>query len=154
MEDLYRALPKLLRTAGDAEEVAQAATFVAWRRIAGETLHSCAVPFRLYRKTLVVSVLDATWQKQLEPMRWNMIGRINAMLEQTILTNIEFRVDPKTVRDARPEVAPTAREITEREQAIETSARELQRAAAAIADTDLRERFLRAAGSCLNAQGK
>lgn len=149
MEDLYRALPKLLRTAPESEEVAEAATFAAWRRVAGEALRNCAVPFRLHRKTLVVSVLDESWRKQLDSLRWNMVGRINAMLEQTIVTGIEFRVDPKTVREAQHEPQPSPREHARREQTARLSARDLHSAAAAIQDADLRDRFLLAAGSCL-----
>lgn len=154
MEDLYRALPKLLRMAGDAEEVAEAAVFVAWRRIAGEALLHCAVPFRLYRKTLVVAVIDSTWQKQLEQLRWNMLNRINAMFEQTLVTNIEFRVDAKSVRAARPPEKLSAGEQAEREQAALASSHDLRAAAAAIHDEELRRRFLLAAGSCLDAQDK
>src|ERR687893_58405 len=62
MEELIQSLPKLLRAAGEAEEVAEAAAMVAWRRVAGEALRGCAVPFRLYRKTLIVAVADTTWQ--------------------------------------------------------------------------------------------
>lgn len=152
MEDLYRTLPKLLRLAADAEEVTEAAVSAVWRRVAGEGLRSCAVPFRLHRKTLVVSVLDESWQKQLEPMRWNLLNRINSMLEATVVTNIEFRIDPKTVRDARPDTPVDARERKRREQAARMVARDLGKAAASIQDTNLRDRFLLAAGSCLNAQ--
>lgn len=154
MEDLYRALPKLLRLAGDAEEVAEAAAFVVWRRVAGEQMFHCAVPFRLHRKTLVVAVIDSTWQKQLEPLRWNLLNRINAMFEQTLVTNIEFRVDPKSVRAARPAEASAGHERAAREKAALASSSDLRAAAAAIHDDDLRRRFLLAAGSCLDAKGE
>jgi hypothetical protein len=152
MEDLYRALPKLLRMAGESEEVAAAAAFVAWRRIAGEQLLHCAVPFRLYRKTLVVAVIDSTWQKHLEPLRWNMLNRINAMFEQTLVTNIEFRVDANTVRAARAADDSSARDPAERDKAALASSGDLRAAAAAIRDDELRRQFLLAAGSCLNAK--
>lgn len=154
MEDLYRALPKLLRLAGDAEEVTEVAAFVVWRRIAGEQLLYCAVPFRLHRKTLVVAVIDSTWQKQLEPLRWNMLNRINAMLGQTLVTNIEFRVDAKTVRATRPPDNSSVRDPAERNKAALASSRDLRAAAAAIHDDELRQQFLLAAGRCLDAQKK
>src|SRR5919197_4393903 len=101
MDDLFRALPELLRAAGEVEEVAEAAALVAWRRVAGEGLRAQAVPFRLYRKTLVVAVADATWQKQLEPMSGQLLFRLNSLLGQAVVTFIEFRIDPKTVNAER-----------------------------------------------------
>src|ERR1043165_8394775 len=86
MDDLIRALPKLLRAAGEAEEVCEAAAMVAWRRAAGQALRGQAVPFRLYRKTLVVAVSDTTWQKQLEAISGQLLFRINSILGQAVVT--------------------------------------------------------------------
>src|SRR5918911_2521684 len=101
MDDLIRTLPKLLRAAGEMEEVAEAAAQIAWRRVAGTALRGQAVPFRLYRKTLIVAVADVTWQKQLEAMSGQLLFRLNSLLGQAVVTFIEFRIDPKTVREAR-----------------------------------------------------
>src|SRR5918998_4891279 len=101
MDDLVRAIPKLLRAAGDAEEVVEAAACVAWRRVAGEGVRGLAVPFRLYRKTLVVAVSDVTWQRQLEAISPQLIFRLNSLLGQALVTYIEFRIDPQTVRRER-----------------------------------------------------
>ncbi len=152
MDDLIRALPKLLRAAGEAEEVAEAASFVAWRRVAGEALRGCAVPFRLYRKTLVVAVPDATWRRQLEEVSGQLIFRLNSLLGQALVTYIEFRVDPQTVQAERERAQASARDQHAAEEAAYARAGELRAAAAAIHDEDLRRRFLLAAGSCLNRQ--
>lgn len=155
MEELIQSLPKLLRAAGEAEEVVEAAAFVAWRRVAGEALRGCAVPFRLYRKTLVVAVPDTTWRKQLEAVSGQLIFRLNSLLGQALVTYIEFRVDQKTVQQERERTRAAAHEATaqEEEQAIK-GAGELRAAADAIRDEDLRRRFLVAAGSYMNAQEK
>ncbi|HYP53276.1 MAG TPA: DciA family protein [Pyrinomonadaceae bacterium] len=154
MDDLIRALPKLLRAAGEAEEVVEAAAMVAWRRVAGEALRGCAVPFRLYNKRLTVAVPDTTWKKQLEAVGGQLLFRLNSMLGQPLVTFIEFRVDPQTVRDERARLQPAApdRETAER-RALER-AECLAGAADAIRDEDLRRRFLLAAGSYINAQEK
>ena len=150
MEDLIRSLPKLLRAAGEAEEVCEAAALVAWRRVAGEALRGQAVPFRLYRKTLIVAVADTTWQRQLEAMSGQLLFRLNSLLGQAVVTFIEFRIDPKTVRAARE---AQAKEETDREQlerrALQKTSGELSHAADAIQDEHLRHRFLVAAGSCI-----
>jgi hypothetical protein len=152
MEELIQSLPKLLRAAGEADEVLEAATFVAWRRAAGEGLRASAIPFRLYRKTLVVAVADNTWQKQLEAMSGQLLFRINSLLGQALVTFIEFRVDPRTVQAARERLRLRMPEQYADEDDALRRASELRAAASAIRDLDLRRRFLVAAGSYLNAQ--
>lgn len=151
MDDLIRTLPKLLRAAGETEEVLEAAALVAWRRVAGEGLRTQAVPFRLYRKTLIVAVADITWQKQLEAMSGQLLFGLNSLLGQAVVTYIEFRIDPKTVRArrAKEEVQKTNR-IEQERRALRSVSGEISVAADAIHDDDLRRRFLLAAGSCID----
>ena len=151
MDDLIRALPKLLRAAGDTEEVLEAAALVAWKRVAGEGLRTQAVPFRLYRKTLIVSVADATWQKQLEAMSGQLLFRLNSLLGQAVVTYIEFRIDPQSVNmeRARAQAQRLNRAELER-RALKSVSGEITVAADAIHDDDLRRRFLLAAGSCID----
>ena len=150
MEDLFQSLPKLLRAAGESEEVLEAASFAAWRRVAGEALRGCAVAFRLYRKTLVVAVPDATWRKQLEQVSPQLIFRLNSMLGQAVVTYVEFRVDPRTVRQERERLGRTEHDRLGQEEDALRRAGEIKEAADAIHDEDLRRRFLLAAGSCMN----
>lgn len=150
MDDLIRTLPKLLRAAGETEEVLEAGAMVAWRRVAGDALNNRAVPFRLYRKTLVIAVEDKTWQRQLEAMSGQLLFRLNSLLGQAVVTFIEFRIDPKTVRAAR-EAHSEQIDIEEQERrALQSATGELLAAASSIHDRDLRRRFLVAAGSCIN----
>ena len=151
MDDLIRTLPKLLRAAGEMEEIAEAAAIVAWRRVAGAALRGQAVPFRLYRKTLIVAVPDTTWQKQLEAMSGQLLFRLNSLLGQAIVTFIEFRVDPRTVQKERAALAQATEDRGEQERrALRKASGELLAAASAIQDQDLRRRFLLAAGSCID----
>jgi hypothetical protein len=153
MDDLFKALPQLLRAAGESQEVSEAAAFAAWRRAAGEAMRGCAVPFRLYNKTLIVAVPDVTWRKQLEKVSPQLIFRINSMLGQALVTYVEFRVDPQTVGRERERTRRTQYErLVEEEDALRR-ATELDDAASAIHDEDLRRRFLLAAGSCMNRVG-
>src|SRR5215211_5153076 len=145
MEDLFQALPRLIRAAGESEEVLEAASFAAWRRVAGEALRGCAVPFRLYRKTLVVSVPDTTWKRQLEQVSPQLVFRLNSLLGQAVVTYVEFRVDPQTVRAERARLGRTQYERLTQEEAALDRASELDGAASAIHDEDLRRRFLLAA---------
>ena len=49
MNELFRALPALLKQMEDNEPLREAVIFAAWRKIAGEGLREKAVPFRLYQ---------------------------------------------------------------------------------------------------------
>ena len=151
MDDLIRTLPKLLRAAGEMEEVAEAAAMVAWRRVAGSALRGQAVPFRLYRKTLIVAVADTTWQRQLEAMSGQLLFRLNSLLGQAVVTFIEFRVDLSTVQKERAALAEAVQDREEQERrALGKASGDLLAAASAIQDQDLRRRFLLAAGSCID----
>jgi hypothetical protein len=152
MDDLIRALPGLLKAAGDSEEVAEAAAFVAWRRVAGEQLRDQAVPFRLHRKMLVVAVPDTSWKKQMEAVCNQLLFRLNSALGQAVVTYIEFRVDAKTVREERARLRVQEIDPAKQERRALAHARTLSGEAAAIKDEQLRRRFLLAAGSYMEAQ--
>ncbi|MET0648162.1 MAG: DUF721 domain-containing protein, partial [Pyrinomonadaceae bacterium] len=137
MDDLFQSLPKLLRAAGESEEVLEAASFAAWRRVAGEALRGCAVPFRLFNRRLIVSVPDTTWRKQLEQVSPQLVFRLNSLLGQAVVTYVEFRVDPQTVRQERARLGRTQYErLTQEESALDRAA-ELGDAASAIHDDEL-----------------
>ena len=131
----------------------EAAALIAWRRVAGEGLRTQAVPFRLYRKTLIVAVADATWQKQLEAMSGQLLFGLNSLLGQAVVTYIEFRIDPQTVqarRAAGGEEPERPSRVEQERRALSSVSGEISAAADAIHDDDLRRRFLLAAGSCID----
>jgi hypothetical protein len=149
MDQLIKALPALLRTAGDTEGVAEVATVAVWKHAAGEGLRQHAVPLRLHKKTLIIAVADAVWQKQLESMAGQLLFRLNSLLGQAVVTYIEFRVDPETVAAARDQQEPVEQEGDRARPAWEPIQTELVSAAASIHDQDLRRAFLGAATSCI-----
>jgi predicted nucleic acid-binding Zn ribbon protein len=152
MDDLIRALPALLRAAGESEEVAEAAAFVAWRQAAGEQLRGQAVPFRLHGKHLVVAVPDAAWQKQLEKVSSQLLFRVNSLLGHALVTFIEFRIDAATVRAERERLRHAEPDAERTERRALQHSRPLAAAASAIKDETLRRRFLLAAGTYIDAQ--
>src|SRR2546428_6054421 len=142
MIGVARLLPKLLNATGANPEMAEIAAKLAWTRAAGEGLRRHAIPFRLFRKTLVVSVADAIWQRQMHSMSAELISRINRLLDREIVETIEFRIDPTTVEQVRANSQPRPRSQDEARGPIPD---ELISAASARTDPDLRERFTRAA---------
>jgi hypothetical protein len=146
MIDLNRLLPKLLNANGANPELTEIAAKIAWTRAAGAGLRPNAIPFRLYQKTLIVSVADAIWQKQMQTMGAELLARINRLLGRDVVDFIEFRIDPATIDSARAMNFP--KNISRPAEARPIPA-ELVSAASSIADHELRERFMRAAENCI-----
>jgi hypothetical protein len=150
MNELFRALPALLKEFDENEAVREAVTFAAWRKIAGESLRQHAVPFRLDQKRLMVAVKSETWRKHLEHLSGQMIFKLNSALGQAVVTYIEFIVNEKAVekenfKDNKPALSDEELE----ELALEEVTPKMRRSADAIKDDNLRYQFLLAAGSCL-----
>jgi len=143
MESLIKTLPAIMKAAGDAPEVAEAACFAAWKQFAGEGLRGNTVPLRLDDRTLVIAVPDTAWQKQMQALSGQLLFRLNSLLGQPVVTNLEFREDPHTIAKARLEL----NQIAERRE-LRPIHPELLAAAAEIHDQDLRRAFLGAATSC------
>jgi len=141
VEDLIKSLPQVLRATGDSEEVAEAAALAAWKHVAGEGLRDHAAATRLEEKTLVVEVRDAIWQKQLAMMKRQLIFRVNSALGQPLVKDIELRINPKAL-SAAPARANT--DLVDNEVPLD-----LWSAASAIEDTQLRQKFLKAAMGAL-----
>jgi hypothetical protein len=155
MNELFRALPALLKEFDDNETVREAVTFAAWRKIAGESLRQHAVPFRLTQKRLTVAVKSETWRKHLEHLSGQMIFKINSVLGQAVVTFIEFHIDEKAVeRENFKENKPTLSAEELEEIALEEVTPKMRRSADAIKDDNLRYQFLLAAGSCLARKKK
>ena len=150
MNELFRALPALLKEFEDNQEVREAVTFAAWRKIAGETLRDRAVPHRLFKKHLVVAVMSDTWKKHLEHLSGQMIFKLNSLLGSAVVTYIEFRVDEQSVlNDRAKHKNPIISNENIGEKGLGEVTPKLRHSADAIKDDHLRYQFLKAAGSCL-----
>lgn len=156
MEELFRALPKLLDEFEDSEEVREAVVFAAWRKVAGKSLCEHSVPFRLYEKHLIVAVKDKMWKRHLEKeLAGQMIFKLNSMLGRAAVTFIEFRIDEKTVLEQKKTADKNLMPDEELEEiALEEVSPKLRHHADSIKDDDLRYQFLLAAGSCLARKKK
>ncbi len=154
MKELFRLLPKLLSEHEDNETVREAVVFAVWRNVVGDSLRENTVPFRLYRKQLIVAVADERWKHHLESMSGQMIFKLNSALRAPEVTFIEFRIDEKTCAEARKNKPPTITEEEMWEIALENISPKLRQTANAIKDENLRYQFLLAAGGCLARKKK
>lgn len=150
MDDLFRALPKVLRETGEAEMLREPMVFAAWKRIAGENLEKQTAVIALVEKRLVVGVPDELWKRHLESLSGQMIFKLNSLLGEEVATFIEFRVDSKifaAARSARKAQKEKKEDFDKRSRDELTP--QLREVAAGIEDEELRELFLQAAGNCL-----
>jgi hypothetical protein len=143
MDELIKTLPGILRSVGNAKEVVEAAAIAAWKHAAGEGLRNHAAPLRLEGKTLVVAVADAVWQKQLGAMKNQLLFRINTVLGQALVSQIDLRIDPR-IANSRPFGSDTKEQMLDSEVPLE-----LFSAASAIKDKQLRQVFLKAVVSSI-----
>ncbi len=150
MDELFRALPVLLKELDGNEYIREAIVLAAWRKIAGEPLRDRTIATELDQKRLIVVVENDTWKKHLEALSGQMIFKINSALGQSLVTYIEFRVNELAVRNERRRlgrgwIGPEEMEDLARNQITS----KLERESESIADEKLRNLFLRAAGSAL-----
>jgi len=139
MNQLIKSLPQVLRAAGDSAEVAEAAALAAWRHAAGDGLKEHAVPLKLENRVLTIAVADPIWQKQLTSMRGQLLFRINSTLGQSLVSALDFVIDPKLVK-------PRIEETEQHEEPLDNEVPlELWSAANAIHDKELRKSFLKTA---------
>jgi predicted nucleic acid-binding Zn ribbon protein len=148
LTDLLTLLPRMLRHAADSVEVREQAVFAAWLVAVGGPIRKVTAPVRLERKTLIVAVPDPTWRTQLMSMRGQALFKVNSLLGAPLVTAIEYVVNPELiVREPEP---PREVKFT----APDKQALPLREDADRIADPDMRETFLRAAGKCLERRTK
>lgn len=150
MNELFRLLPTLLKEFDDNDTVRSAVVFAAWRQIAGPSLCEHAVACEIDGKHLTVAVASERWRKYLKDLSGQMIFKINSALSQAAVTFIEFRVDEQfVVSDREKRRGKEYDEAELREMAMKNLSSGLVQKADSISDTNLRDQFLLAAGSCL-----
>src|SRR4051812_10075780 len=93
MEQLFAALPQLIKELGANHAVEEQMVFAAWRRVAGDMLNERTKPLEYFENRLIVAVEDQNWQRNLETLAPEMVAKLNAATEQGKVRFIEFRID-------------------------------------------------------------
>ena len=146
MEQLFGAIPAVLGGLEPNEKIGEAVVFAAWSRCAGEALRERTVPVEFVRKRLIVAVSDRMWQRHLEELSPQMLATINRSVGQGSLKFIEFRIDELAINSAHK------KHVSKGDSESNVVTPSLARAAKAIADENLRNSFLEAAGGYLAKQ--
>ena len=141
MEQLFAALPQLLKELGPNHAVEEQMVFAAWRRVAGEALGSRTKPLEYFENRLIVAVEDQNWQRNLETLAPEMVAKLNAATEQGKVRFIEFRIDRNAIDPPNPRMDASEINVSE----------SLRSAADKIDNESLRKSFLEAASAYLNA---
>jgi len=149
MENISRALKNIVKEF-DTPEMLQAAAPAAWNRGVGDELSRHTAFVRLHNKRLFIAVTDQMWKKQLTKMSERLVYLVNRELGNGSVNFIEFIVNARLVeiegaKDRSFEIADTDPEQRSRSQITP----ELENAAAAIENKDLRKLFLGAASISL-----
>ena len=141
MQQLFSALPQLLKELGANHAVEEQMVFAAWRRVAGDMLNERTKPLEYFENRLVVEVEDQNWQRNLETLAPEMVAKLNAATEQGAVKYIEFRIDRKQIE------RQLKRTI---ERPVDDVPDSLRAAADDIEDERLRKSFLEAAAAYLD----
>lgn len=92
MEQLFTAIPSIVKGLEPNEDVTAAVVFAAWEQVAGEQIASRTRAFAFNNKRLIVAVEDETWRHNLEALAAQMLAKLNNSLGDGTVTLIEFRV--------------------------------------------------------------
>jgi hypothetical protein len=93
-----------LRLSGDVIS-AQELACAAWPDAVGKTLAAHTRAARMVRTRLVVEVEDATWQRQLFSLSWQILGNLEKSLGRGFVEDLEFRVVPRRREPQRAQQA-------------------------------------------------
>jgi hypothetical protein len=93
MEQLFNAIPAVLKELGSNRETDKAIAFAAWKRCAGEQLSGRTTPVEFFENRLFIAVEDKTWQRHLEDLSPQMLAKLNDYLGQGTVKFIEFRTE-------------------------------------------------------------
>ena len=143
MQVLLKTLQKLIEK-NDVPEMRQAVACAIWPFAVGGQLKQYSRPVELNSREFIVKVRDARWKREFEHNAAQIVYKLNAAAGRSIVGRIKFVVDATAFSDlqtASPELGGTAAK------AIDPK---ILRAAANIADVELRNNFIAAASGCMN----
>ncbi len=92
MEQLFAAIPTIVKGLEPNKDVTEAMVFAGWHQVAGEHIRSRTKPLAFNNKRLVIAVEDETWRQNLGALAAQMIAKLNKSLGDGTVTFIEFRV--------------------------------------------------------------
>jgi predicted nucleic acid-binding Zn ribbon protein len=85
------AIEELIAQLGIKKKLHEQDAFVVWDQAVGERIAKIAIPTRMLRGTLIVSVKSGAWRNELSMRKQEIIRRINELVGDEILKDIKFQ---------------------------------------------------------------
>jgi predicted nucleic acid-binding Zn ribbon protein len=85
------AIEELIAQLGIKKKLHEQDAFVVWDQAVGERIAKIAIPTRMLRGTLIVSVKSGAWRNELSMRKQEIIRRINELAGDEILKDIKFQ---------------------------------------------------------------
>ncbi len=145
MDELIRSFPSVIRSIADDDRAIWPVVLAAWSRSIDGPLADHVVPIRLEGSRVIAAVSSRTWQRQLADLGPALVEKLNAAIGTNIVGFVEFRVDGQAVERHRAKGQSTESDSDVKLIQSEVVWPELEAAAEAILDEQLRERFMAAA---------
>lgn len=101
-EALGDLVTPLLDKWGIADKVERATVVTDWERMVGPHIARVARPVRVHETTLFVEVESAAWRMELNMMRCDIIGRLNAGRKSGRIERIVFVQSDGELREPEP----------------------------------------------------
>lgn len=149
MDDLLAALPSALRKLNKVPIAHEAMVFAAFGRCVGEALADRVIPARLEGTRLIAAVENETWRRNVSDLGPTIVRKMDATVGKGLVTYVEFKVIPEEFNARRKSKTEVTVEEIVAVQAPKQVSAGLAEAADSISDPELKDRFLRAAGSSL-----
>ena len=85
------AIEELIAQLGIKKKLHEQDAFLVWDQAVGERIAKIAIPTRMLRGTLIVSVKSGAWRNELSMRKQEIIRRINELVGDEILKDIKFQ---------------------------------------------------------------
>jgi predicted nucleic acid-binding Zn ribbon protein len=85
------AIEELVTQLGIKKKLHEQDAFVVWDEAVGERIAKVAIPTRILRGTLIVSVKSGPWRNELNMRKQEVVRRINELLGGEIVKDIKFQ---------------------------------------------------------------
>jgi len=142
MQALLKTLPVLLEL-NDVPEMRQAVAIAIWPSAVGEQLKEHSRPLRLTERILMVAVPDENWKREFEHHASQIVYKLNAAAGTSVIARIHCLIDADAFKGSQTRAKT-------KNKSSNTVDPKILRAAANIADVELRKHFLAAAAGTMN----
>jgi hypothetical protein len=102
---LSNHIPNLLRRLPSSAALIESVVCALWNDVVGEALARRTRPIRLQGTTLIVSVPSPVWQRELQPMRAEMVRKLEQRLGPGMVRQLEFKSDAAFDQEGSPQSA-------------------------------------------------